>query len=160
MSNNRDIESNRINFYFNYFSEAIKSNPNDFSNYSCRGDLYCMVGNFQAAIKDYNKALELNPSSTDTRCNLTSTIQEANKNITLNLNLTIEKTGHIKSATQDTDTQYFRGAPPTVSKIGMFQPINKEAPFKQEPDPKNRYRNNKVLNMVCSSKIDPTLFQL
>jgi len=96
-----------------------------------------MVGNFKAAINDYNKALELNPYATDTIRNLISTIQEANNNETLNSTQAIQHNREsMKLAASSVDTTRSCQTQTSVSKIGMFQPKIRETSFKQESDPK------------------------
>jgi tetratricopeptide (TPR) repeat protein len=43
------------------FDKAIKNSPNNFENYVSRGTERANAGNYQEALNDFNKAVELNP---------------------------------------------------------------------------------------------------
>ena len=43
------------------FDKAIKNSPNNFENYVSRGTERASEGNYQEALNDFNKAIELNP---------------------------------------------------------------------------------------------------
>ena len=55
------------------FTEAIEADPTDATNYNMRGSLFATMGRLDDAIRDFTKALELDPNLEDAHYNLATT---------------------------------------------------------------------------------------
>jgi len=64
--NNKGIEfakSGKFDKAFDYFTQAIMTNPNFSNAYSNRGNIFRMRKKYDLAIRDYSKSLDLNPEN-------------------------------------------------------------------------------------------------